>query len=61
MKSSEKPFQSPRRTSRSPSTMRRVTAMISVIAMLAVASVSTSGVLVRMMPFDRAYGTSRLL
>jgi hypothetical protein len=34
---------------------------MSVIAMLAVESVSTSGVLVRMMPFERAYGTSRLL
>ena len=41
--------------------MRRVTARMSVIAMFAVASVSTSGVLVRTIPFDRAYGTSRLL
>ena len=50
MKSSAQPFHSPRRTSRSPSAIRRATARISPHVSSAVASVRTSGVLVTTTP-----------
>ena len=56
MKSSAQPFQPPRRTSRSPSTMRRVIARISAQVSSATASVSTSGVFVTTMPRAFAAG-----
>ena len=56
MKSNAQPFHSPRRIRRSPSASRRVTARISAHVKSATDSVSTSGVLVTMMPRDRACG-----
>ena len=61
MKSNAKPFQPPRRTSRSPSTMRRVMPRMIAQVRSAVASVSTSGVLVTTTPRARAAATSMLL
>ena len=61
MKSNAQPFQSPRRTSRSPSASRRVIARISAHVKSATESVSTSGVLVTMTPRARACATSMLL
>ncbi len=60
MKSSAQPFHLPLRTSRSPSPMRRAAARISAHVSSAVASVSTSGVLVTITPRDFAAGTSML-
>ena len=56
MKSSAQPFQPPRRTSRSPSAIRRASARISAHVSSAVASVRTSGVLVTTMPRDLTAG-----
>ncbi len=55
------PVQVPARTSRSPSPARRHTASISVIAMSAVASVTTSGVFDTATPAARAAATSMWL
>jgi hypothetical protein len=52
------PVQRPSRSSRSPSPARRATISISVIAMSAVHSDSTSGVLVTTMPRDFAASVS---